>query len=399
MPRQPNDRPGCAHIDSLLLYRGKDVPEKALSIAALFISIELVIFKFLPDVGTAVIQNSKSALTDFAAFEQYYFTPGTVHYARFLGNRILLVTAYLLAHLFQSEDVRLHPLRIAAGLVTPVYAYLGVILAIQTPAQYSWRYFIVMYSIAAVMGLYVFYPGDMPSFALLSITLFLILREQLGLALLFALLTGLFRESSLHAVFFVFVWALCVESRPISARVAWVMAFAAGFAGEYLAIRYFFAGPVSSTGGFILDPRRLFLERGMYSLTTLCSLGLALIFAAGGLVRLKHSPSNDWRWHFFRLNCFAFPLWIVFYRILGGNISEFRLMWPVILPCIYAVAYCGSAPYAANDTLFRRTAAVTRGNHGRQALGNHESRALERKCAGSKTSGSRGCTLRIVRTL
>jgi hypothetical protein len=60
-------------------------------------------------------------------------------------------------------------------------------------------------------------------------------------------------------------------------------------------------------------------------------------------VRLGRFTSNDWRWRFFRLNCFAFPMWIVFYRVLGGNISEFRLMWPVILPCIYGIAYSGSA--------------------------------------------------------
>jgi hypothetical protein len=163
------------------------------------------------------------------------------------------------------------------------------------------------------------------------------LYERLGWALVFTLLTGLFRETSLHAVFFVFVWALSTGFRPPIAKLGWLLAYAAAFASEYVAIRHFFPGPVSSAGGFIIDPRELLQE--MHSLTTICSLGLAVIFAAACLTRLQRVSSTDWRYRFFRLNCFAFPFWILFYRMLNGNIAEFRLLWPVILPCIYGVAY------------------------------------------------------------
>jgi hypothetical protein len=333
---------------SWFLLRGRDLQEKVLGFLALFICIELIIFKFLPDLSTALVQEGTSTLADFDTFHRYYLTPGSVHYARFLGSRIMIFVADSLAHVIRSQDVRLHPLRVAAGLLTPLYAYVGAILAVQTPNQYSWRHFLVLYAVVAVMGLYVFYPGDMPSFALLSIALYCLLRERLGFALLFLLLTGLFRESSLHAVFFVFVWALCVRSRPISARIAWVIGFGAAFAVEYVAIRHFFKGPVSSSGGVILDPRRLFLEPGMYSLTTICSLGLALIIVLACLLKIKSLPRDDWRYWFFRLNCYALPFWIVFYRSLNGNISEFRMMWPVLLPCIYGIAYAANGSKVAS---------------------------------------------------
>jgi hypothetical protein len=42
---------------------------------------------------------------------------------------------------------------------------------------------------------------------------------------------------------------------------------------------------------------------------------------------------------FFLLNCLAFPGWILFYRLQGGNINEFRIMWPFIMPCLLGLAW------------------------------------------------------------
>ena len=101
--------------------------EKIIAVAALVLSIELVIFKFLPDIGTATVQNLASELTDFELFRHDYLQPDSVHYARFLGNRILYVVATALDGLYRTSDIRLHPLRIAAGILTPLYALLGAI--------------------------------------------------------------------------------------------------------------------------------------------------------------------------------------------------------------------------------------------------------------------------------
>ena len=316
-----------------------DAAEKLLSLAALGFAIELVFFKFLPDVSTAFIQHSQSALTDFAQFEREYLTPGSVHHARFLGNYILYCLAGLLTVVYHSTDPRLHPLRVAAGILTPCYAYIGVHFVLRDRAGLAWRCFMALYALVVLMGLYVFYPADMPSLAFLSVALCLLLHERMLAALVAMLVIGLFRETSFHVVWFVAAWAWFQGSRGWRERAAWLAAFALAFVLEYVTIRHFFPGPVSSAGGLILDPRVLFLDRGLMSLTTICSLGLAVLFPLACLVRIRDIDSADWRRGFFAINAYAFAAWIVFYRMMNGNLSEFRLLFPVILPCIYGIAY------------------------------------------------------------
>ena len=313
--------------------------EKLLSVAALTIALELVLFKFLPDISTAAIQHGTSRLTDFAAFERAYLTPGSVHHARFLGNYTLYYLAEALGHVAHSADPRLHPLRLAAAILTPVYAYLGAHLVLAKRGPLDWREFFVPYAFAVLIGQYVFYPGDMPALACLSAALYLLLSERLLPALLLMLLTGLFRESAFHMVWLVAAWALCDRSVPMIRRLAWSGTFALSFLLEYDLIRHIFMAPVSAAGTIIVDPRVLFLDKGMLSLTTICSLALAALFPLGCALRVRSLPRDDWHRAFFLLNCWVFPGWIVFYRMMSGNIAEFRMLLPVVLPCIYGIAY------------------------------------------------------------
>lgn len=320
--------------------RGTERLEQLLALSALAISIELAIFKFLPDIGTALIQNNKSALTDFGEYQADYLVPGSVHHSRFAGNYLLYFLAEMTARVHQhGADLRLHPLRIAAGILTPVYTFLGALPVLKNGGGYSWRAFMVPYALATLMGLYTFYPGDMSSLAFLSISLFFLLRERLAWALVFMLVTGLFRESAFHCVAFVAAWSVSSRSTAVSCRVAWVAAFAGAFVAEYLLVRVYFPGPLSAAGGLIFDPAFIFMGRGLLSLTTTCSLSLAALFPISYLVKAANVRDPDWRRRFFLINSYLFPAWIVFYRMLSGNISEFRLLLPVILPCIYGLAY------------------------------------------------------------
>lgn len=312
--------------------------EKILALAALTLSIELVLFKFVPDIGTATVQRNTSVLTDFATYEAAYLTPHSVHHARFLGNYILYLLAKFLSTVYHSGDIRLHPLRVAAGILTPLYSYVGAHLAI-IDRTYAWRHFLALYGLATLIGMYVFYPGDMSSLAFLSIALYFVLQERMLLALVFMLVTGLFRESAFHVVFFVVLWAWCARSRSIGNKVGWLLGFAVAFVVEYRIVRHFFPGPVASGGGIILDPRVIFLDRGTMSLTTLCSLGLAALFPIACFMKLRALGDGDWRSKFFLLNCYAFPAWVVFYRMMNGNLSEFRMLLPALLPCIYGLAF------------------------------------------------------------
>ena len=121
------------------------------------------------------------------------------------------------------------------------------------------------------------------------------------------LVTGLYRETSFHLVWLVASWALCSRSQALATRLAWVGAFAAGFVCEYMLVRHFFPGPVSSTGGVLLDPRVLFLDESMLSLTNLCSVGLAALFPVACLLRVRDIPRTDWRRGFFTVNAWVFP--------------------------------------------------------------------------------------------
>jgi len=329
----------------------REPAEKLIAVAALTCALELIFFKFVPDIGTAVIQNDPSALTDYGRFEQSYLAAGSVHHARFLGNYTLYYLAKWLGTLHRSADIRLHPLRIAAGLLTPVYAYLGAHLALRDAGSFSWRYFLGLYALMVLIGQYVFYPADMPALACVSIALVCLLRERLWPALGWMLLTGLYRETSFHIVWLVASWAWCTRSRGMSGRLLWLAAFGVGFVAEYVLVRRFFPGPVSSVGGVILDVRELFLNSAMLSLTNLCSLGLAVLFPLACLLRVRDIPRDDWRRPFFTLNAWMFPAWILFYRMMNGNLSEFRMLFPVLIPCIYGIAYSVATTQSGRNRL------------------------------------------------
>jgi hypothetical protein len=76
-------------------------------------AIELVLFKFCADISIAVVQHSTPV---FDAFRESFMTPPSVFTARFAGNYLMRGSCDPM----HSADVRLHPLRIAAGILTPI---------------------------------------------------------------------------------------------------------------------------------------------------------------------------------------------------------------------------------------------------------------------------------------
>lgn len=334
------------------------VASKLLAGAGLVVVELLVFFKFVPDLGTGVIQGQVSTLTDFRVFADYFMQPGSVFRPRFLGNEIVFHLAQLIGHFVHSTDVRLHPLRLAAAAQTAVFSLLGLapIFSRHWPAWLDWRSYFAAYSCAVLVGLYVFYPGDMPSIAFIALGTYFVLTGRRFPALVMMLLAGLFRESAFHLVAIVAIWAATDHQPKPATRATWVVGFAAGFAVEYEVIRWVLPGPVSSTGGLILNPVALFLDRGLFSLTTICSLALAALYpivylrviGKGSLEQRIDQPA--WTVNFFRWNALALPLWVVFYRVLNGNISEFRLLIPCLVPLFFALALRGAPARMADAT-------------------------------------------------
>ena len=72
--------------------------------------------------------------------------------------------------------------------------------------------------------------------------------------------------------------------------------------------------------------------------TCIVTVAIAAIVSIRYLVTWSHNLGLDWRADFFVLNCVATPFWIIFYRMMGGNISELRMLVPILLPIFYGLA-------------------------------------------------------------
>ena len=114
--------------------------------------MELIFFKFIPDIGTAFYQNGISTLTNFNVYSDFFLRPESVMYPRFLGNKILYETAILISSFYNSADLRLHPLRIAAGILTPLYFLIGL-CPIFFDKQFNSEKFIFFYFINYALDL------------------------------------------------------------------------------------------------------------------------------------------------------------------------------------------------------------------------------------------------------
>ena len=321
---------------------GAGRPAYVLGVLASLIFIVLVFFKFLPDVGTGVVQETPSVLTSWPLYDDYYLKPDSVHHSRFLGNVTLYALAQQISHGVHSTDLRLHPLRISATLLTMLWFLVALAPVHLLGRRIDWQVYLPAFGVMFMAGLYVFYPCDAPSLAWLTLSLVFILREQLPLAFVCMLVTGLFRESAFHLVGLVTFWALTARHQPVGKRLMWVALFAVAFVVEYKLVRVWFPGETRGADYYRMvlleHPADLLFGGGLWSLTTLMTLPLALLYPLAWWV-LKRRQTRGWQQRFFLLNCLAFPAWVLFYRVQGGNINEFRIMWPFIVPLVVGLAW------------------------------------------------------------
>lgn len=335
--------------------------EIMLAILFCILMIEVVIFKYIPDVGTASYQNSISSLTSFDTYSNVYMAPGSVHHARFLGNLVLWHIADIISGFVHSVDMRLHPLRIAAAILTPFYFVLGVIPALLMRNIFDWKYFIVFYAVMFFGGLYVFYPCDAPALAGVSWAFYFLFQRKYLYVLAALLITGLFRESAFHIVVLAGIFMLTEKPRFQTEAIAWMALLSLAFLLEYIIVRKYYPGPISVNATTnSIDFREMFFGKGLWSLTSSVTLLLLALFPVFYWVRKAISKMNmdlgvdshlkgqpPFVRRFFWLNCAAIPLWIVFYRAMGGNMTEFRIFWPVLLPVVYGIAW---SPISEEET-------------------------------------------------
>jgi hypothetical protein len=82
----------------------------------------------------------------------------------------------------------------------------------------------------------------------------------------------------------------------------------------------------------------IFFGPGLWSLTCIITIAIVAILPIYYLTLCGWRFTEDWRHNFFVLNCAAIPLWILFYRVMDGNISELRMLIPILLPIFYGIA-------------------------------------------------------------
>ncbi len=311
------------------------------------VAIFLIFFKFSPDASFVYFYNmgngpKDSDLVSLDEFKRHYLTPDSVNYPRFLGNIIVYKLSNFIGAIFKSTDPRLNPLRLSATVVACISFYVATLTPVLSRTLVDWRTFFCLFAFMSLIGQYVYYPGDMTSSAFLSLSLYFVLQTNFILAAMLMAVTGLFRESAFHVVYFVLIWSVCDRRPSLANRAAIVLGFAALFVVEYKLVRVFYPGPISVVAGqygIETSVTRIFFEKGLWSLTTVATLALHVLFCAYYLVTRDGRRTQSWRDSFFLLNCLSLPLWIIFYRMLGGNISEFRLLFPALLPIVYGVAY------------------------------------------------------------
>ena len=305
----------------------RDSVNKLFALIATTFLIEIVLFKFTPDISIGAVQHSPPTLSDFDQFKLMFMTPPSVHCSGVFGNHILFYLALFLSKVTHFADVRLHPLRLAAGIVTPIYVYLGMHFVFWRRSPYSWPIFWIAYSVIALTSLYQFAPYDLSSLAFLSASLFFILEERLGLALCFMLICGLFRESSFHAVWFVACWALCSRG-PTAKGVLAAATFCGLFILEIFDSSPFFSGANKVWAGrssrVVLRKRGNVLDHDMQS-------GSRRFVPSGILVQLRPPEQGRLAKQILRLQLrrYVFPAGFYF----TGNLPQTFLNLEFICQC------------------------------------------------------------------
>ena len=311
---------------------------KALYLCAIPVVIAFVFLKFQPDIGIGPTSTTQSVLTGYAPFEaELIDRKGGNHTARFLGNRVVYHGAAALETVTGiPADPRLHPLRLSALCFAAICMLAGLAPAAAgnrgTGAPVDWQRFAVAYGFIGIFSLYTYKPYDLPAFACITVFLFLVLQRRFGGAWLALIVCGLFRENGIHAVYMAAA-LLLVAPRRIGP--AWVAVYAVTWLAEYIAVRAWF--------GFA--ERSFFLDRVLdeFSSPTLYGSVAVLVILAGFALlpvarrAVDGTPAPLDR--FIVIHALSVIPWILFYRAMGGNIAEFRMLLPVALPLVFGLAY------------------------------------------------------------
>jgi hypothetical protein len=279
--------------------------------------------------------------------------------ARFAGSYIVYYLAGGIEHIIGvPADRRAHPLRWSATIVSiaAVWLALAPLLLAKRSSRlarwFRWEIFVAAFTAAAALALQVYETWDLPSLAFLTLYLFAILTDRMAWGLVLLAIGGLFRESMIHGI--LLVWTLMAVF-PSRRRALWALVHSAVVVGEYLFIRKVM---FAHMGSMVNQPR--FISDDLFSPALWGNVVMVLVITGFGIVclarrcRAEGSPRACWFWW---LQLAAVPGWFFMYRLAGGNLSEFRMLLPVVLPVLLVLSLRPGALTAMQTSLAARPAA------------------------------------------
>ncbi|HSI35128.1 MAG: hypothetical protein ACAI43_17185 [Phycisphaerae bacterium] len=306
-----------------------------LALAVTPVLILIFFLKFAADVSGPIVQRV-DVPPMLTSYDNYWWHANQhpAMTARFAGN----YSVYYLAKGIERitgipADPRLHPIRLAAAIASIFWLWVGALpVLLDRSGRWDWRTFYAAFLGASCVALFAYTPYDLPSLAFTSLGLWAVIHRRPAWALLWILLGNPFRESLLHVVFF----AGCTLLIPrLRMSLAWIAALTVAFFAEWYLIRRFYPVPSAFTIKIFGD---------LLSPTLWASVGLCLWFAGqAGLSIARRVAAGGWSPldRFFTLQILALLPWLLFYKLNNGNLAEFRMLLPVVLPLMFALAYRG----------------------------------------------------------
>jgi hypothetical protein len=320
---------------------------KLLALAATVPLVLIFFMKFTADLAIAHATSEPSILWDYNGYWWQARHRDPILLPRFAGTYLVYYVARgIEAVIGIPQDFRLHPIRLAAALVSVASIWAGtapVLFGRRESAQSDWRIFYAGYLLLAALSFYVYMPYDLTSLAFISAAWVLVLQRRRLAVLVLLVVCGLFRESNLHIAWFA-VATLLVPS--LSVGVGWAAAYLAAFFAEWWVLhRVVWPNARPQLGA--LDAMR----SNLTSLTSWAVVALIGCMALIALVvvarRVRRAPADGSRLPpleaLYLIHIAAVPAWLLFYAANGASWSEFRVQLPTLLPLVYAVAWRGQA--------------------------------------------------------
>ena len=307
---------------------------KLLALVASAILVLIMFLKFGADVSSPYLQRLPETRPMLSNYEVYWANLQDLMRPRFAGNYAVYYTARAIERVIGIPgDIRLHPLRLAAVIWSTLGIWAAVLpVMLDRSGRWNWRVFFAAYLAMACVSFYTYMPYDLPSTAFIVLGLWAILHRRPGLALLAIAIGSTFRESMLHIVFF----AMCTLLVPsLRVSVGWIVAMFVLFFAEWFVIRRFLF-----PGGQNHFVWRIWRHLG--SLTLWASVGLIAWYTAQATLTVaKRVTRLGWDDvdAFFWIQVLAVVPWLLFYTVNNGNLSEFRMLLPVLVPLVFALAY------------------------------------------------------------